>query len=362
LKRKITLILLLSFTVLLLSPPRSFSEKYLDYQDAKIKSLLQEGVDASFRENYPAAESIFDRIVLLAPQDPAGYFFKAALYQAEMVDYESNFLEKEFYENINKAKKFSQERIKADKKDGWAYLLLGNAEGSKALYDARKGNWWSGLNNGLSAKSSLNQALECNPELYDAYVGLGSYHYWASVVTKAFWWLPFFGDHRKEGIEQITWAYERSIFSSDAAANALIWMYIQEKKLDSALSLSEKMQAKFPEGKSFLWGVAQAYYEKRDWKNALANYRELLTRLEANQANHNSTIPNQFYNIIECQYYIANCLFSLGRYKECTSVCEETLNSDFGEQVEKRQKNRLKSMQRLLEKSEGFTQRKEGGK
>jgi tetratricopeptide (TPR) repeat protein len=226
------------------------------------------------------------------------------------------------------------------------------------LYDARKGNWWSGLNNGLSAKSSLNQALECNPELYDAYVGLGSYHYWASVVTKAFWWLPFFGDHRKEGMEQITLAYEKSIFSSDAAANGLIWMYIQEKKLDSALTLSEKMQAKYPEGKSFLWGVAQAYFEKKDWKNALAKYRELLAKLEANQANHNSTIPNQFYNIIECQYYIANCLFSLGRYKECTSVCEETLNSDFGEQVEKRQKNRLKSIQRLFEKSRALSQGK----
>ncbi len=318
-------------------------------------------MDASFKENYPAAESIFDQVILLAPQDPAGYFFKAALYQAEMVDYESNFLEKDFYQNVNLAKKLSQERIKANKKDAWAYLLLGNAYGSKALYDARKGNWWSGLNNGLSAKSSLNKALECNPELYDAYVGLGSYHYWASVVTKAFWWLPFFGDHRKEGIEQITLAYQKSIFSSDAAANGLIWMYIQEKKFDSALNLSEKMQTKYPEGKSFLWGVAQAYFEKRDWKNALAKYRELLAKLEANQTNHNSTKPDQFFNIIECRYYIANCLFSLGRYKECSSVCKETLNSNFGEKVEKRQKNRLKSMQKLLEKAEGPSRRKEGG-
>jgi hypothetical protein len=351
LKRKLIFTLLLSFTVLLLSPHLSFSEKYLDYQDNRIKNLLQEGVDASFKENYPAAESIFDRIILLAPEDPAGYFFKAALYQAEMVDYESNFREKEFYENVNLAKKLSLERIKADKKDAWAYLLLGNCFGSKGLYDARKGNWWSGLNNGLSAKSALQEALERNPELYDAYVGLGSYHYWASVVTKAFWWLPFFGDHRKEGMQQMTLAYEKSIFSSDAAANALIWMYIQEKKPDLAISLSEKMQAKYPQGKSFLWGVAQAYFEKGDWKNALAKYRELLAKLEANQSNHNSIKPDQFYNIIECRYYIANCLFSLGRYQECASVCEETLNSNYGEQVEKRQKNRLKSIESLLEKS-----------
>jgi tetratricopeptide (TPR) repeat protein len=171
-------------------------------------------------------------------------------------------------------------------------------------------------------------------------------------------------------MEEMTLAYEKSIFSPDAAANGLIWMYIQEKKHDLAISLSEKMQSKYPQGKSFLWGLAQAYFEKRDWKNALAKYRELLEKLEANKAapnsdhvtwgaNQNSIKPDQFYNIIECQYYIANCLFSLGRYKDCASVCEETLDTNFGEQIEKKQKNRLKSIQRLLEKSQALSRGKE---
>ena len=357
------------FAYLLLVPRLSFSQKYLDYQDEKTKNLLQEGIDASFREDYPQAESIFARVIQMAPQDPAGYFFLAAVYQAEMVDYESNFREKEFYENVNLAKRLSEERIEADKEDAWAYLLLGNSYGAKGLYDARKGNWWSGLNNGLSAKSALKEALKHKPDLYDVYVGLGSYHYWASVVTKAFWWLPFFGDHRQEGIEEMILAYEKSIFSSDAAANGLIWMYIQEKRLDLALNLSEKMQAKYPQGKSFLWGVAQAYFEKRDWNNALVKYKELAEKLEANRTSpkfdpksigsgSSSVDLDQSYNLIECQYYIANCFFSLGKYQDCTSVCEKTLNSNFSEQVKKRQKDRLKSIDRLLEKSQALSTRK----
>ena len=358
------------FAFLLLVPGPSFSQKYIDYQDEKTKNLLQEGIDASFREDYPQAEGIFAQVIQMAPQDPAGYFFLAALYQAEMVDFESNFQEKEFYKNVDLAKRLSEERIEANKEDAWAYLLLGNSYGAKGLYDARKGNWWSGLNNGLSAKSALKEALKHKPDLYDAYVGLGSYHYWASVVTKAFWWLPFFGDHRQEGLEEMTLAYEKSIFSSDAAANGLIWMYIQEKKLDLALSLSEKMQAKYPQGKSFLWGVAQAYFEKRDWNKALSKYKELAEKLEANRTNPkfdpksigSGSSPvdlNQSYNLIECQYYIANCLFSLGKYQDCTSVCEKTLDSNFSEQIEKRQKGRLKSIERLLEKSRRFSQGKE---
>ena len=364
-------ILILAFFALLLLVPRlSFSQKYLDYQDEKTKNLLQEGIDASFREDYPQAESIFERVILMAPQDPAGYFFLAALYQAEMVDYESNFRENEFYKNVNSAKRLSAERIESNKEDAWAYLLLGNSYGAKGLYDARKGNWWSGLNNGLSAKSALKEALKHKPDLYDAYVGLGSYHYWASVVTKAFWWLPFFGDHREEGLEEMTLAYEKSTFSSDAAANGLIWMYIQEKNFDVALSLSEKMQAKCPQGKSFLWGVAQAYFEKRDWNNALIKYKELVEKLEANRMNlkfdpksigsgNSPADLDQSYNLIECQYYIANCFFSLGKYKDCTSACEKTLNSNYSEQIRKRQKGRLKSIERLLEKAQGHSRGKE---
>jgi hypothetical protein len=355
-KRNSVFIFLLSICVLLIISPRlSLSQKYLDYQDEEIKGLLLEGIDASFRENYPLAESIFNIVVQLAPQDPAGYFFKAASYQAQMVDYESDFKEKEFYENVSMAKKLASERIKNNKKDAWAYLLWGNAYGAKGLYDARKGNWWSGLNNGLSAKSALKEAIKHNPELYDAYVGLGSFHYWASVVTKAFWWLPFIGDHREEGIKEMQLAYEKSIFSSDAAANGLVWMYIQEKKFNPAIELATEMQYKYPEGKSFLWALAQAYYEKRDWNNARLRYQELLEKIESS---HSSNNLDQSYNLIECKFYIANCLFSLGKYKECATTCEEVFNLPLDENMKKRQKSKLKGIQKLLEKSQEFVGRK----
>jgi hypothetical protein len=354
-RKSIFIFLLLICALLIISPRLSFSQEYLDYQDEEIKGLLLEGIDASFRENYTLAENIFNIIIQRAPQDPAGYFFKAALYQAQMVDYESDFKEKEFYENVSMAKKLAGERIRKNKKDAWAYLLLGNAYGAKGLYDARKGNWWSGLNNGLNAKSALKEAIKLNQELYDAYVGLGSYHYWASVVTKAFWWLPFIGDHREDGIKEMKLAYEKSIFSSDAAVNGLVWMYIQEKKFNPAIELATKMQYKYPEGKSFLWALAQAYYEKRDWNNARLRYQELLEKIESS---HSSNNLDQSYNLIECRFYIANCLFSLGKYKECATTCKEVLDPPLDEKIKKRQKSMLKGIQKLLENSQEFLGRK----
>jgi tetratricopeptide (TPR) repeat protein len=347
-KGKMVPVLLWTISFVLLSPHLSFSQKYLDYQSPQIKAILLEGIEASFQENYARAESSFETLIRLAPEDPSGYFFKAALYHAQMIDYESNFREKELYENVKIAKKLARERIKQNKKDAWAYLVLGNSYGTKAVYKARQGDWWAGLNEGLSAKSALKQAIKCDPELYDVYVGLGSYHYWASVMTRAFWWLPFIGDHREKGILQMKLAYEKSIYSSAAAASGLIWIYIREKKYDQAISLAQQMQSEYPEGKSFLWPLAQAYFEKGDWTNARLKYEELLERLKENPGSKN---PDQSYNQVECRFYIANCLFSLGRYSECDSLCQEILNFPLNEKIRKRQEGKLKKTQDLLEKS-----------
>ncbi len=349
-----------TFLFLLISlfffPNLAFPQKYPDYQDEEIKRLFFEGIDACFRENYPLAKEKFEIIVSKAPQDPAGYFFLAMLYQTQMIDYESYFMEKDFYENIKVAKKYAQERIKNNKKDPWGYLFLGNAYGAKAFYDAKKGNWWSGLNSGLKAKSALKEAVKCDPELYDAYAGLGSYHYWASVVTKVLWWLPFIGDKRQQGITEMKLAQERSVFSQDAATNGLIWMYINEKKIDQAIDLAKRMQNKYPEGKSFLWALAEAYYEKPDWSNALSCYQEILERVE-NQihgprsgGNHGEN-PSSHYNWIECKFCIANCLFNLERFNECVLICEEMQSHPLDERTKDRQKDKLKNAKRLLERS-----------
>jgi len=353
LKKFVFLFLLISLSFF---PNLASTQEYLDYQDEEVKKLLLEGIDACFRENYPLTEEKFKQVVSKAPKDPAGYFFLAMLYQAQMIDYESYFKDKIFCKNVKAAKKYAKKRIKHNKKDAWAYLFLGNAYGAKAVYDARKGNWWSGLNNGLKAKSALKEAIKHDPELYDVYVGLGSYHYWASVMTKALWWFPFIGDRRKEGITEMKLAQRKSIFSQDAAANGLIWIYINEKKFDQAISLAKQVQNKYPEGKSFLWALATAYYEKSDWANALLSYQEILGRIEyqidASASNSNDPeSPNKYYNRVECKFHIANCLFNLEKFEKCILACKEIQNYPLDEKTKERQKDKLRRIKKLLERA-----------
>jgi len=313
--------------------------------------LVLDGIEATLNENYLYAESRFKKIISSDSQNPAGYFFLGALYQAEMMDYENDFKEEEFYSNLKTAIKLAKKRISCENDTPWDYLYLGNSYGYLGVYKARKGSWWSAFRNALEAKSAYKKAVELDSTLYDAYLGLGSYHYWTSFFTKSFAWLPFFADERKRGVEELKLAAEKSLFSKVAALNALIWIYINEKDYPKAIQLAEKLQQEYPEGKIFLWALATAYYEKYDWDKAIECYTLITSKLKDNP-------EENYYNLIECKYRIADSYFNSGDFAECILVCQEALSYNLDSETEERQEEKLDKLKELLEKSLKITGRK----
>ena len=314
-------------------------------------NLINEGINATLNESYLYAEGRFKQIIREKPEDPAGYFFLGALYQAEMMDYEGDFKEKEFFSNLETSIKLAGKRIKSGQESPWDYLYLGNSYGYMGVYKARKGGWWPAFKNALKAKSAFKKAVELDPKFYDAYVGLGSYHYWTSYYTKSFAWLPFFADERKRGKEELNLAAGKALFSRVAALNALIWIHIKEKNYSKAILLADSLQKEYPDGKIFLWALATAYYERYDWHKAIEYYGLIKKKLNNNSAEN-------YYNLIECQYRIADSYFNLGNFPECISICREALNYDLDKKTKERQKEKLSKIKEFLEKSLKITGRK----
>lgn len=304
------------------------------------KELILQGIDATLGDNFAQAENCFSQIIKNAPQEPEGYFFLAAVLQVKMMDEEDYYEEKRFYQNIHEGIDLSEEKIKANPQDAWAYLFLGNSYGYLAVYEGKRGKLWSALKDGLRAKSNLKKAIEFDSTLYDAYLGLGSYYYWSSVVTKNFQWLPFFGDKRKEGIDLLKIAATKSIFSKEAAINALIWVYINEGWYPLAIMHSKDMYEKYSQGKLFLWPYAFAQYKACDWQGAYLSYSQLLEKIEKIQ-------PKNYYNLIECRTKMANTLFNLGKIEECIMECEKTLSYPLDEKIKERQKDNLELAKNL---------------
>lgn len=328
---------------------KSFAQEVSFLSD---RATILEGIAAVYNENYISAEESFREIIVKYPEEPAGYFFMATFYQALMTDWEDNFREKEFYENIKKAISLCEQKLsgtktgeKENQTDIWSYFFLGSSYESWAIYEARKGGWLKGLRYGMRGKSFLDKAVKIDSAFYEAYFGIGAYNYFRSAYTKSFNWLPFISDLRQKGLEQLNLTYKKGVFSRPAAALSLVWAYIKEKDYEKALDLCAEMEETYPEGKHFIWAEAYAYFEKKDWQKALEAYQLLVERI--NQKGEN------YYNLIECSYAIAQCYFNLEKYDLTIQTCEEIVDYPVDKKTAQRQQNKLKDTIKLLKQATG---------
>lgn len=306
---------------------------------------VEKGIYLTNNGQYGEALELFDQIIDRRPQHPAGYFFKAAALQAKMMDLEDYRWESDFYAFLDTTEELCRHIQRADREDPWTEFFLGGTFGFRAAYQAKRGHWWSGFKNGRRAKASLEKALRLDPQLWDAYLGLGTYHYWRSRMTGFLKWLPFFSDQRERGIRELWLTAQRGHFSSASAKEGLVWIYIEEGEYGRALSLSQELCKLYPSGRSFLWGMARALWGKGDWKGAEDVYRRILNSVEAEKLDNH-------YNAIECRYWIARCLFNRREYPSCIRECRTIFQYDPDPSVRRRLKGKLEVTAQLLSQAQ----------
>ena len=84
-------------------------------------------------------------------------------------------------------------------------------------------------------------------------------------------WLPFVGDRKDDGVEELQLAVDSSLFSNDLALNSLIWIHLERKDPQSALACAETLHSKYPQRSSRLvkWGMAFSNYAAGKFAAAL---------------------------------------------------------------------------------------------
>jgi len=112
-------------------------------------------------------------------------------------------------------------------------------------------------------------------------------------------WLWLFKDEKEKGLTELHRAADSSLLHRELSRSALIWICIDRKEYDSAIVLAEDFAKKYPQGRTFLWPLAQVRFRQADYRAAAATFVELRTRLEDS--------PGNYYNLIECDWHLAQC-------------------------------------------------------
>lgn len=280
---------------------------------------LDRGLAVLYQGDYEAAEACFDSFIAAHPENPAGWFFKAGLYQVKMTDHECDSWAGQYGRGLDSAMLLSNRAVAANARDAWARFIRGGTKGYMAARDARSKKYVSALNKGLSAVSDFKRAAELDPGLYDAYLGIGSYHYFRTRAVSILKWLPFIGDNREKGIEQIELSIAKGRYTGVMGRNGLVWILVDYGKHERALALAEGLEKEFPANPFFFWARPEVFWRTKQWPRAAGGYRRLLRLVEARPVYSN-------YNRVMVRYRLAKSLYESGEYREAAALAQEALN------------------------------------
>lgn len=213
------------------------------------EAVVQRGLDALYLSDFDGAEKMFAEAMRARPGDPVLSLGRAAAVWWRM---ENDFAdpgsaeEKEF-EAAVKAAVADAKAARGSGDDAEAYLCLGAAYGLRGRREAAKHHWFGAYLDGRRAYRSARQAVKLNPELYDAYLGLGAFDYYAATLSRFVRALAFAGGGgRDKGLSELQLA-TRGRYSGAAAKLLLVgidWSF--EKKPQDAWKILEELHQRYP--------------------------------------------------------------------------------------------------------------------
>ncbi len=222
----------------------------------EIAKLTKKAFDDIYAIRVEEADKAVDAIIKKYPKHPFGHFGKAmtAWAKFEYQQERSNTkLDDEYVKLTDNVAKIGKAWLKKHPKDENAYMCLGGIYGLRARLAVTQHRWIKAYFDGKKAVRSMRKAIKINPELYDAYLGLGMYEYYAGtlpgvvgVLSKIF----FISGNAEKGLKYLTLCSEKGYFNKTAAKLILIEIYTQYKgkysKPKLSVKWSEELMAEYP--------------------------------------------------------------------------------------------------------------------
>jgi tetratricopeptide (TPR) repeat protein len=244
-------------------------------QQAQLDTLRAEGYEALYNLDYEGARRRFQKMVELAPEDPAGaqclasslwlqqlnesYQLKATIYSGtdEKTDRRQT---DEFRKWIRQAKTLSEARLKKEPHNVEALYYLGAAEGLEAAYTAQvERKYVAALRAGTNAVDHHREVIKLAPDYHDAELTIGLHNYVVgslSLPLKMIAGTMGVRGSKKRGIETLERVTVEGKWARDLARILLVDLYKREKRYDDAVKTARQLSEKYP--RNYLYKLQMA--------------------------------------------------------------------------------------------------------
>ena len=282
-----------------------------------VQDLIQQGLSCAYVDEFDSARVYFDEIIVRYPENPAGYFFKAALLQLIMMDM-CHFKHDKEYLLLMKQTRNKADAILSQDDNLWASFYLGSSYTYQAVYEGLQGNYFETFQLGVKGGKMLQDIIQRDSTFYDAYLGAGSYEYFWARAARYLPVLKLAGGNVEEAIRKLHVAAQKSLYSGPTANNSLTYIYGEEGMFEEADRHIATLLQHYPEGRTFIWNKAELEYKKENFHEAKSLYEELFDA-------YDRIATKNYANLAQCKLLIGKCHYELGDKQEAKQALKDVI-------------------------------------
>jgi tetratricopeptide (TPR) repeat protein len=240
--------------------------------------------DSILAADFARARADLERACPPAPAEACGALLSTALWWQIALDPETRALDAELNSQSQKTIEAAKAWTVREPRNAEAWFYLAASYAPIVQWKLLRGERVSAARDGARIKAALEQALELDPSLDDAYFGIGLYHYYADVVSlgakflRVLMLLP--GGDRELGLKEMLQARERGILLRGEADYQLHFVYLwYEKQPERARDLVRSLDARYPSNPIFLERAARIEHGSlHDHRESAGAWQTLIDR------------------------------------------------------------------------------------
>lgn len=251
-------------------------------------------------QRYQDAKNELQSILSNNPSDFEALYLQLAVWQTEILDYESYYINgKQFISTADSIREVLEKRLQTlhGRDSVMCLFYLANVYGGIGVIEAKTGDWLEGARNGMTSNSLCKQVQKYAPDFVAANLGVGLFSYYFS---SSFNWLPFTGGRAEEGLNYIEEAATKSDFPFNyAAKNSLCWILIDRQEYSKADSIALSVLNEYPGNTIFLRIRSIIDLRTGAYKNAIVHANQLLSLTKERFPRNWSDLVAAYYILVE---------------------------------------------------------------